>query len=71
MMKEKNGGQICLFKISKAGHNIASENVDEFFVKMTGFLDGELNEVWEPTRRGDFQWHGEKPKKGYVHPDKW
>jgi hypothetical protein len=40
---------------------------------MKGFFDGEHidNKVWQPTRRGDYQWHGETPKKDFVHPDKW
>ena len=46
-----------------------TENHQMTFDKMTGFLDGTLENVWEPTRRGDYQWHGEKPKKGFVPRD--
>lgn len=72
-MKKHNDGQVCLFKIEKAGHNIQSENPKALFAAMKGFFDGEHidNKVWQPTRRGDYQWHGETPKKDFVHPDKW
>lgn len=46
MMKEKNDGQIALFKIEKAGHNIASENHDATFKAMRTFFDGEANGIW-------------------------
>jgi len=36
---------------------------------MTGFFEGKLEGVWEPTLQGDYQWYGEKPKKGYVPRD--
>ena len=38
---------------------------------MKGFFDGELAGVYEPTLIGDYQWHGEKPKKGFVPREEW
>lgn len=38
---------------------------------MKGFFDGELAGVWEPTIKGNYQWYGQKPKKGYVPREEW
>ena len=40
--------------------------MEETFANMTAFFDGKEIGIWQPTKKGDYQWHGEKPKKGYV-----
>merc|ERR1712151_168962 len=70
---EKNkgfsGGKTCLFKVEKASHEIVTVQSAKLVELMKGFFDGELSGVWEPTVTGDYNWHGEKPKKGWVPRD--
>ena len=68
---ELSGGKTCLFKIERAGHNMMFEQPDKLFSLMKGFFDGELAGVYEPTLIGDYQWHGETPKKGFVPREEW
>ena len=44
---------------------------DKLCELMVGFFDGSIEGVWEPTLIGDYQWHGETPKKGFVPRDEW
>ena len=43
--------------------NCAPETLTEL---MVGFFSGELSGVEEKTIKGNYQWWGEKPKKGWV-----
>lgn len=57
--------------MAKSDHNIMSRQPDRLTELMKGFFEGELEGVWEPTIKGDYQWYGEKPKKGFVPREEW
>ena len=68
---EFSGGKSCLFKVAKSSHNIMNCQPDKTTELMVGFFDGGLEGIWEPTLIGDYQWYGEKPKKGFVPREEW
>ena len=62
---EHSGGKSCLFKAKRRSHLTIC--VDPETAKlMISFLNGETQGVWEPTIKGNYQWYGAKPKKGWV-----
>ena len=62
---QHSGGKSSLFKVERRSHFTISITEDVVTL-MKGFYDGELEGVWQPTIKGNYQWYGEKPKKGWV-----
>ena len=62
---EHSGGKSCLFKVKRRSH--FTMTIDAATAKiMVAFFNGEVEKVWEPTIKGNYQWYGAKPKKGWV-----